>query len=143
MQYALFQLLYTKSMYKYSYFIANLPLTIIWLTLFLKRKDFRFEILSFSFLFGFVGLLVQNIYIKDWWHPLTITNTRVGIEDFMFGFLIAGMASVVYEAIFRKKIKLRGTNSEDKSLQKFIFLNLPLAIIFFGSFAFLKLHWKT
>lgn len=82
--------------YQYSYLIGDLILLAIWLVLFLWRKDTRKEMAIISLLFGFLGTVVTLIYLMDWWHPLTITGTRIGIEDFIFGFSTAGIAAVVY-----------------------------------------------
>jgi hypothetical protein len=46
--------------------------------------------LIMSLLFGIAGLLVEPVYAHDWWHPLNLTNTSVGIEDFLFGFVVGG-----------------------------------------------------
>ena len=77
-------------MYKYSYLIADLTLLFVWIILFWHRKDVRREMLIVSIIFGFAGLLVEPIYFQDWWHPLTITGTKIGLEDFLFGFWVGG-----------------------------------------------------
>ena len=61
--------------YQYNYLIGNLIGLIIWFTLFICRKDSRKEMLIISLIFGVTGPLVESVYIKDWWVPLTITNT--------------------------------------------------------------------
>lgn len=76
--------------YKYTYIILDLCFLIIWFVLFFWRKFSRKEILTMSLLFGLAGLLVEPIYVHDWWHPLNITNTLVGVEDFLFGFVVGG-----------------------------------------------------
>ncbi len=91
--------------YQYTYIIGNLILLAIWAFFFIRRKDTRKEMLTISLIFGFVGPLAEAIYIKDWWQPLTITGTRIGIEDFLFGFLIGGIISIIYEHLFQKRIK--------------------------------------
>ena len=59
-----------------------------------------------SVIFGVIGPFVEVVYTLDWWAPLTITGTVVGIEDVLFGFVCGGIATVVYEEIFKKRIKI-------------------------------------
>jgi hypothetical protein len=95
-----------------------------------------------STIFGFTGIIEEFIYTIDWWHPLTITNTLVGIEDFLFGFAVGGIASVIYEEVFKKRVKIRKV-SEKKEFQEnknFFFFSLSLAVIFFVSFFLLKIN---
>jgi len=68
-------------MYLYSYLVADIALILIWLALFLWRKDVRNVMVFLSVLFGIAGVVVEYIYTIDWWRPLTITHTRIGIED--------------------------------------------------------------
>jgi len=126
--------------YQYTYLIGNLLFLILWLLLFYYRKDTRKEVLSLSLIFGFVGLIAEHIYIQDWWKPLTITGTAIGIEDFLFGFFIGGIASVFYSILFKKKIKIKKASKikEEKRNIHFFSLLALLGIIFLLSFYILK-----
>ena len=93
--------------YQYTYFIGDLILLALWLILFLYRKDTRKEMLVISLVFGFIGPFVELVHVLDWWKPLTITGTIIGVEDVLFGFGIGGVASVVYEHLFNKRIKIK------------------------------------
>ena len=93
--------------YRYSYLALGLLFLAVWLFCFIYRKDVRKQMLFFSLLFGIGGFVVEPVYILDWWKPLTITATAVGFEDFIFGFVIGGIATVLYEELFRKKVLLR------------------------------------
>lgn len=112
---------------------------LFWLVLFLWRKDARKEMLVMSLMFGVAGLLVELTYVQDWWKPLTITNTIVGIEDFIFGFVIGGIAAVIYEEIFKKRIRKRKLKDEKKDILFFIFA-LILPILFYSSFYLFKFN---
>ena len=128
-------------MYKYSYLLANLSLFLVWLMLFLHRKDVRREMLLVSALFGIVGLFVEPIYIKDWWHPMTLTSTKVGIEDFLFGSLIGGAGAVMYEEIFKKKLYPRSLKIVDYKSHFYALISaVILSVIFFGGFMILKIN---
>ena|SRR3989338_5259915 len=89
----------------YFYFIWSLIFLAVWLVLFLKRKDLRTEMLLISTWFGSAGLVSEATNIQDWWQPITITRTPVGLEDFIIGFAIGGVAAVIYEEIYKKKLK--------------------------------------
>jgi len=39
---------------------------------------------------------------KDWWHPETITNTTIWIEDFIFSFAHIIIPMFIYKLIFKK-----------------------------------------
>ena len=128
--------------YQYTYLIGNFLGLIVWVFLFLKRKDTRKEMLVISILFGIAGLLTQPIYLLDWWRPLTITGTAVGIEDFLFGFVIGGVAAVVYEYLFRKRIKIKKVKKiiERKRDINLLFLFFLLAGIFILSVFILRIN---
>ena len=113
----------------------GLGFAIIWILLFLWRKDTKKEILFFSIISGFAGLLADIIYTIDWWHPVTLTGTRVGPEAFLAGFMIGGIAAVIYEDVFKKKVRIR---KEPKSNLKIIYMIGLALILFFGSFFLLK-----
>ncbi len=89
-----------------------------------------------SILFGTPGAMADIIYTKDWWVPETITGTIVSLEGFIVGFMIGGIATVLYEDIFRKRIRLRNVSAQKQVTQNkhLVFLILLLSILFFGSF---------
>ncbi|MGD9276017.1 MAG: lycopene cyclase domain-containing protein [Candidatus Pacearchaeota archaeon] len=124
--------------YQYTYLIGVGIYFVIWLLLFIKRKDTRKEMLIISLLFGLIGPLVETIHIKDWWKPLTITNTPIGIEDFLFGFFIGGAASVIYLHLFNKKIRKKDSKINLKFNYSIPFL--LATTLFFGSFFIFKLN---
>jgi hypothetical protein len=91
--------------YQYAYLLGDLLILFpIWLIFFLRKPDLRTNILTMSFLFGIFGPISEFWYLQDYWHPQTFTGTHVGIEDFLFGFLLGGIASVLYLELFNKHI---------------------------------------
>lgn len=128
--------------YQYTYLIGVMIVLTLWLILFLYRKDTRKEMLIISLFFGVASSLVEMIHVLDWWRPLTITNTTVGIEDFLFGFGIGGIASVIYEHIFNKRVKIKKVKEikEQKRNINFLFLLALLFILFFGGFFIFNLN---
>ncbi|EAU54072.1 hypothetical protein AL013_00655 [Mariprofundus ferrooxydans] len=118
-------------MYTYSYLYACLALAPFWLFFFVSRADLRQTMLKLSALFGIGGVLSEFIYISDWWNPVTVTGTPVGIEDFLFGFFFSGSAAVCYEICFK-------TAYEDRQHPlkwpfKFRYIALLICSFFFGS----------
>lgn len=119
--------------YQYTYLILDLCFFIVWLFLFFWRKDTRKEMLVMSCLFGAVGVVTAFVYTKDWWQPLTIAGTVVGIEDFLFGAMIGGISAVIYEELFKKRLRPRRVNAKIKKINNFAFIVfLLLAPCFFS-----------
>lgn len=118
--------------YQYSYLIGDLVLFVIWLILYLWRKDTRKEMILTSIFFGFMGLIVEATYGKDWWYPLTITNTLPGPESFLFGFFIAGIGAVIYCIVFNKKVQIKKVSKKQNKKRNLHFAEfLSLGIIIF------------
>ena len=98
--------------------------------------------LIISIIFGIGGVISQFLYLQDWWRPLTITGTAVGIEDFLIGFLIGGLSSVVYSVLFNKKVKIKKVKKvkEQKRNIHFIIIFGLLLFTFVFSFFLLRLN---
>lgn len=89
---------------RYVYLVWALIFLAVWAFLYWFRKDTRKEMLFVSVLFGFGGLISEHTYIQDWWKPLTVTNTSIGLEDFLIGFAIGGVAAVIYEDVYKQRL---------------------------------------
>ena len=128
--------------YEYSYFLVSILSLLIWLILFFWRRNLRKEMLVMSLLIGFLGLFLGLIYTLDWWHPLTITKTIIGFEDFIFGFSLGGTSAVIYEAVFKKRIKIRKIRRKEEIRQNynFLFLFTSSLILFLFFFYTLRLN---
>ena len=63
--------------------------------------------------FGLVSFLAEPLFLRDYWHPgylkpLFVGGYQIGsLEDFLYGFLKGGIASVIYEEIFGKFLAKR------------------------------------
>lgn len=114
---------------KYAYIIGCAILFVFWLFIFLRRKDLRQEMIVASLWgtpFGFLDFFLVPAY----WHPKSlfglIEKYGFGIESFIFLFLMAGITSVIYEFIWRKKpVK---TNRNKRNHYWLLFL-IPIAFI--------------
>lgn len=94
--------------YQYAYLVsATLLLFPIWLLLFLHRKDLRQELLLVSIVIGIIGPISELWYLQDYWRPETFNGWTIGVEDFLFGFFIGGIGSVIYEELFGKHFTKR------------------------------------
>lgn len=108
--------------YTYTYLFADMIIGFpLWVVLFFARSDLRHKILAFSILGGIAGPISEVWYIKDYWHPLTITGWPISIEDVLFGFFVGGIGSVVYEELFGKHFAKRHKRS-----YPWILLTFPL-----------------
>ncbi len=88
---------------KYVYLLALIPFCLIWLFLYAKRKDLRKEMIFASIFVGILSVLTSYFWwTRDWWRPLTITGTVVGVEDFIMGFTSGGIMSVIYNFLLSK-----------------------------------------
>jgi hypothetical protein len=129
--------------YRYAYITGCLILFLFWLLIFLKRKDLRREMLWASFWgmpFGFVDFFL----IPTYWNPDSLFGFTqkygVGIESFIFVFVVAGIASVIYEFLRKKKpVKLVYNNRSHFWLIVFIALAYVVMSILFPSKAIYNL----
>lgn len=128
--------------YQYAYLGGGILLLIMWLILFFWRKDLRKQLIYVSLIFGIFGPFLNYVYFVDWWHPPTSTNTIVSPEDFLFSFTIAGIAAVIYEVVFKKRIKGRKVNKikNKKRNLRVIHLMLLSGALFLMNFYVLNLN---
>jgi len=126
--------------YRYTYLLMGLVYALIWLILFFWRKDTRKEMLIFSLMFSAAGPIADVLYIQDWWHPPNLTNTGIGFEAFLVGFMIGGIIAVIYKCVFRKKSEIKKVTKKEELRKdfKFVLFFIPPAILFFGSFYLLN-----
>jgi hypothetical protein len=123
--------------YRYTYLIGVLLALILWIFFFVTRKNIRKEMLILSLIFGIPGPLAAYVHLIDWWKPITIIGTSIGIEDFLFGFCMGGIAGVIYEYIFNKRVEIKKHKIKNSN---FIFILGLMFLIYFGSALILKLN---
>jgi len=111
--------------YQFAYFFADMIIGFpLWALLFKLRKDLRHKMLVFGLAGAIAGPISELYYLKDYWHPLTITGSSIGIEDVLFGFFAGGVGSVLYEELFGKHFAKR-----HKKREHWIFFIFPLAVM--------------
>lgn len=92
--------------YQYVYITCCLILFLFWILIFQRRKDLRREMLWSSF-WGMPFGCVDFFLVPNYWNPDSLFGLikiyGVGIESFIFIFLMSGIASVAYEFLRKKR----------------------------------------
>jgi len=93
---------------KFAYLTGCLILALFWLVIFLMRKDLRKEMV-FASLLGLPMGITDYFLVPVYWQPQSLFGLmekyRVGLESFLFFFLMAGLSSVFYEFFRGRKIR--------------------------------------
>ena len=90
---------------RFGYLILVLVGMIFWTIFFIARRDLRKSMIQIGILYGILSLVTAQLWWTiDWWHPETLTGTRVGIEDFFTGFGGGSVMMVIYQIFLKKKI---------------------------------------
>jgi len=59
--------------------------------------------LVMSLLIGLLSVATSYYWWTiDWWRPPTLFGTKVGIEDFILGFVTGGVMATIYEVLFKR-----------------------------------------
>ncbi len=74
--------------------------TLFWLPLYLYRRETRPAMLLMSAFAAPLGPLTTLFYWHDYWMPLYAVPALTGLEDFIFSFLIGGVAGAAYSVAF-------------------------------------------
>lgn len=128
---------------KYAYFLGCLYFLAIWIFLFWRLKQYRKLMIFMSFLLSPLGLFFEYfLWTKDWWHPLNMTGTKIGIEDFLLSFTQIVLPTPLYVYVFEKEVKEFDFSKEIfiKGLKNLVILT-PFSLFFtLFIFYFLKLN---
>jgi hypothetical protein len=122
---------------KFSYLAGNLYLLAIWLYFFWKWPNRRIPMLVVGLLFIPVGLGAEYFWwTVDWWHPQTLTGTRLGIEDILLSFSLPGISVLIYKFVFKKDLDQKFELNKKTFLAASLRL-APVALFSFGATAVL------
>jgi len=97
-------------MERYSYFVWTLFFFFIWFPFFVFRPDLRKQSLVIGSIVAIMTPMVGWWYLQDYWNPVfyfeinLFGGLRTGIEEIFLGFFIGSISSVIYEAVFSKKL---------------------------------------
>jgi len=90
---------------KYVYFTATLYFLAIWLAFFWRWPRRRMPMIIIGALFVGLGLFAEYFWwLSDWWHPQTLTGTKIGIEDIILSFTLPGISVLAYKFFFKKDL---------------------------------------
>lgn len=81
-----------------AYLGANVIIAVVWILLYLNRRDLRKEMLVMS-LCATPLALFDVWFVPSYWEPITLFDIPVGIEGFIYSFGIGGIASVMYAEV--------------------------------------------
>jgi len=120
----------------YDWFIFSSTLLGLWLVIYIARPALRREMLRVS-LFTMPFGLTEPLFVPRYWTPPALFNlaarTGFDLESFIFCFATGGIASVLYEAVFKvrqRRMRRGEIRRESNALHRIAILS-PL-VIFFG-----------
>lgn len=132
--------------YRFAYLIGSFYLLSIWAFLLWRIPTHRRLSITFGLAYMWFAVLgVFLWYTIDWWHPETITFTRVGIEDLFASFVHFALPPLLGRYLFRYTSSV---NTADGGFRKlifhgFIFLFVVLTLIPGVLFYFFHIHSFT
>lgn len=131
--------------YKYAYLTGTMIGLFVWLVLYYHRKDLRREMWAMSIASALGSVITAHYFwTKDWWRPDTITGTLVGIEDFILGFAVGGMAAVIYEEIFHKRLyKFNRKQTHNKGALFYALIIIVVMSVFYKVFNYTSFWAST
>ena len=114
----------------YAFLTWSLLLGLIWLVLYLHRKDLRYEMMFSSFLCLPFGLTAP-LFIPEYWDPVVIYKLfgLFDIESLIFCFFTGGIAAVLYEETFKAKLQILKYDKRARFRGNFISFCLLFAAI--------------
>ncbi len=78
------------------------PLAVVYLI----RNDLRKMIIKSSIAGGLAGLISEYWYFQDYWRPPSLLGqSRISVEDFLFGFGVTGLAVVGYKFLAKRQLE--------------------------------------
>lgn len=122
---------------QYAWFVWSLILLGVWAMVYilLDTKDKKREMLVVSLWTSFLGL-TEPLFVPEYWTPPSLFDlamrTGFDIESVMFAFAIGGIASAIYERIFRvahKKISLTTQQKFQHRYHAWTIVAIPILFI--------------
>lgn len=118
--------------FSHTYLFGTILFLIPWFIIFYLRKDLRREMMVISIFGAVMSVITGYIWLTyDWWHPETITHTRVGFEDLLLGFGNGGVGAVLYQYVH--SVKSRITIQPNKTVVIAIVFGLMICMFVFIS----------
>lgn len=123
----------------FGYIGISLLMLPLWIYIYVKAQWLRKRMRSIGVYLGILTIVVQPIFINDYWNPPSLLgiDSFYAIEDFMFGFILMGIAISIYNYIF----KIRYTKKYVR--RKKLSVILSLGIFFFFIFMTTILNYNS
>lgn len=116
--------------YKYAYLIGSLYFVPVWAWLYLRLPQHRKFMLLGGVSYMWLGFAVEYLWwTKDWWHPMTITGTVVGVEDIIMSFTHVAIPIFIYKYVVGKDMAENKNFRWKDGISRF----LLLMILLFGT----------
>jgi hypothetical protein len=119
---------------QYGYALGSFMLGLTWLFFILRRRDLL-RVSTVGGLLGSVFGLSELLYRGEYWNPPTLFNFTarygVGIEDIVFSFFCGALATILYDAIERKKLVRSSTPHHHRIFVYFFVITCILVLEFF------------
>jgi hypothetical protein len=131
--------------YRYVYFIGTLYPLAFWFFFFWKWPRRRRPMIIIGTLCIALGLFAEYFWwLNDWWHPQTITGTKIGLEDVILSFTLPGVSILLYKFFFKKDLDEKFELTE-KTFLAAIWRFAPVFIASFGttSLLFFVFHIRS
>lgn len=99
----------------YPYLTWGIFLLLVWLILYISRKDLRQEMLYSSLLFMPFGL-TEPFFVPEYWTPVVVFNFwgTADFESLLWCFTTGGIAAMLYEDVFKVHTTMRQKPFEAK-----------------------------
>ena len=118
----------------YAYLLLCAFLGLVFALIFWHRKDLRQKFLFMGFVGGVAGVMSGFWYLQDYWQPPVIFRAGFfSFEDFLFGFMIAGISATLSECLFDNH-KVRSYESRKKAIFGMFVLGLFILLFFVNFF---------
>ena len=95
---------------QYVYLIFCAGFLLVWMIIYTYSPATRHEQLQMSFISVPGGPLIEILYLRDYWHPVSAVPVKIGpvhtvVEDMLFAFAFSGIVAVLYQLFTRKGLK--------------------------------------
>ena len=110
--------------FAYTYLAGALFSLGLWAGLFRLRADLRRPMIIMSAIAVVIGVPHEYwLWTRDWWHPPTITHTRIGFEDVAYAIGTGGALAATFPTLFRQRMEPGRAPARG-------YAAMPLAILF-------------
>ena len=78
-----------------AYLVGGIIGLIVWLFIFLFRKELRTQMLFMSMVGAVIALITEKYFMMDYWKPQYISSFSLPFSDFLFGCIYKFMKGII------------------------------------------------